>query len=411
MIIQTNIPPNLPYANSAAIFEYLNAELNSLIFYSLLHGIYTGIIAVTLGNIPKAVDKVMNKSWSIRHTMIAILILLYMLTTVNFALHWSEISSTFINNGQSIWTRYIFYASSRRVIILLGGTASAICTILADSTMLYIVQTIDLALLDSLGTEMANHSSSSAFSDFCHCLLKLSLVFRIIAVCKLYADSFEVYFGFLLYSSFMIATTLWCTLLIIYRIISVALAGNEAGDGVRTYRYAIEILVESSALFSMALILYIAFYAHDDYVFQYFDILAAITRGIAPTLLVGRVAAGHARPDDSWQGSVISGSLRFGTHSGSQNSQQDSIMSSDLEAQAAQQDIDNEYGHHTIMVNSQENLANEGFVHEDDPEILQARVDNGGGVNSENAVYGDDLEAQLNELEDSPIAVLIIQRD
>ncbi|KAK0200630.1 hypothetical protein DFS33DRAFT_1278035 [Desarmillaria ectypa] len=48
----------------------------------------------------------------------------------------------------------------------------------------------------------------------------------------------------------------------------------------------------------------------------YFDVLAGIARGIAPTLLVKRVAAGHARPDDSWQGSVISGSLRFGGHSG-----------------------------------------------------------------------------------------------
>ncbi len=40
-----------------------------------------------------------------------------------------------------------------------------------------------------------------------------------------------------------------------------------------------------------------------------------LLQGIAPTLLVGRVAAGYARPDDSWQDSSTStvSSLNFGT--------------------------------------------------------------------------------------------------
>ncbi len=40
-----------------------------------------------------------------------------------------------------------------------------------------------------------------------------------------------------------------------------------------------------------------------------------LLQAIAPTLLVGRVAAGHARPDDSWQESSTStvSSLNFGT--------------------------------------------------------------------------------------------------
>ncbi|KAK0209942.1 hypothetical protein IW262DRAFT_1301994 [Armillaria fumosa] len=42
----------------------------------------------------------------------------------------------------------------------------------------------------------------------------------------------------------------------------------------------------------------------------FFDILAAFGRGITPTLIVGRVAAGHARPKESWEGS-ISSSLHF----------------------------------------------------------------------------------------------------
>lgn len=37
-----------------------------------------------------------------------------------------------------------------------------------------------------------------------------------------------------------------------------------------------------------------------------------VPQGIAPTLLVGRVATGHSRPEESWQGSVMS-SLHFGS--------------------------------------------------------------------------------------------------
>ncbi|KAK0234206.1 hypothetical protein IW262DRAFT_1291079 [Armillaria fumosa] len=145
----------------------------------------------------------------------------------------------------------------------------------------------------------------------------------------------------------------------------------------------------------VSLILCMAFEAYDSVLSNYFDALATISKEIAPTLLVGYVAAGHAHPDDSWQGSVISGSLHFGTHSGSQNSQQDSMMSSDLEAQVDQPDMDNDYTHHTVVVESQNGLANEGSVHEDDPEALED-----GGVNSKNVVHGDDLEDQLNRPED-----------
>ncbi|KAK0201229.1 hypothetical protein DFS33DRAFT_1447422 [Desarmillaria ectypa] len=71
--------------------------------------------------------------------------------------------------------------------------------------------------------------------------------------------------------------------------------------GLRTYRGVVEVIVESAALYSIALIIYIS----------YADIITASIKGIASTLLVGRVAAGHARPNDTWKESCLS-SLRFG---------------------------------------------------------------------------------------------------
>ncbi len=46
-----------------------------------------------------------------------------------------------------------------------------------------------------------------------------------------------------------------------------------------------------------------------------------------PTMLVGRIAAGHARPDDSWGESTARSSLRFGNQSSSQNDTEMSVGS------------------------------------------------------------------------------------
>ncbi len=46
-----------------------------------------------------------------------------------------------------------------------------------------------------------------------------------------------------------------------------------------------------------------------------------------PTVLVGRVAAGHARPDDSWSDDTTVSSIRFRNHSSSQNDSHLSVES------------------------------------------------------------------------------------
>ncbi len=50
------------------------------------------------------------------------------------------------------------------------------------------------------------------------------------------------------------------------------------GSGLRAYRHTLEVLVESSALYSISLILYIALDAQNSPVFSYFDSLAAFAR-------------------------------------------------------------------------------------------------------------------------------------
>ncbi|KAK0465883.1 uncharacterized protein EV420DRAFT_1636446 [Desarmillaria tabescens] len=320
MAAQTSIPPDLSDADRTIIFQSLDTELNSRILYSLLTGLYTGVVAVMLWNI------FTNKSRPVGWAIVVVITLLYIVT--------------------NLWTENVFYGSPGVTTIISAGTASAIGTILADSTMIWRCWIVwgrqwVIVLLPILFL-----LSATAFK----------IVATLLNSCSIHPS--------------LLATTFWCTALIVYRIVTVG--GEAVGGGVRTYRHIIEVLVESSALYSACLILYVGFYARDSYVGPYFDILAGSARGIAPTLLVGRVAAGHARPDDSWQGSVVLGSLRFtfGTHTRGHGS----TMSDDPEAQ---REGGNEYGHPILSAESR----------------------------------GNGLDAQQDRPEDDPNTVLVVSRD
>ncbi|PBK93584.1 hypothetical protein ARMGADRAFT_1079886 [Armillaria gallica] len=363
MAAQTNIPPDVTDPDQALIFHELDTELNSVILYSLLHGIYTGIAAVSLGNMI-----FMDKSRPTGRAMVVIIILLYVATTIAFAFSWSYIRSMFVEHGQSFWTKYMLYQNPGAGITVGAVTAGAFCTVLADSTMVWRCWMVwgrrwPIVLLPVL-------------------FLVSHMVFKVMAMSRHYALSKGYTLDYVFCSSFVLASTLWCTLLIIYRIVTV----TRSAGGLNAYRHVIEVLVESSALYSISLILFVTFYVRNDVISYYFNVLSVITRGIAPTLLVGRVAAGHARPDESWQESAAS-SLRFATDSGSQNSQQDTIttQSDDLEAQ---REMDDAFGRH-MLTGSREDTVNEGVIRED---VTAERLGDGPLMN-ESPVRGDDFDA------------------
>ncbi len=220
---------------------------------------------------------------------------MHVATTVYFsAVTWSEIDSIFVDHGQNLWTKYVVYISPGTVTSTGAGTVGAICSILADSTMVcltplrvlyYNLQSVDLALLAGLGTAVAGYSASCHFSHFLNwydpndlLLVDLSsnvcAVFKIIGTYKGYINPYGSIFGYVIYTSFMLASTLWCTLLIIYRIVTIA----RTGGGLRDYHHILEVLVELSALYSISLILCIAFLTRNDISLVYFDTLATVAR-------------------------------------------------------------------------------------------------------------------------------------
>ncbi|KAK0465934.1 uncharacterized protein EV420DRAFT_1709344 [Desarmillaria tabescens] len=345
MASQIGAPPDLSDADKVYISTELDSALNSRILYSLLLGLYTGIVAVTLGSIYT------NKTRPVGRGMIVVIFLLHIVTSVDFITDWVYIRTIFVGNGQSSWAEYLFYNSNRVKLTVVMGVAGIICTVLADTTLIWRCWMV-------WGRRWPVILPPTLF-------LICTIVFKSIATYKAYATISGYTLGFVLYSAFILATTLWCTLLIIYRIVTVVRAGAQAGlGGLGAYRHVIEVFVESSALYSLSLIVYVAVFCYDTPAGAYIDVVAGVARGIAPTLLVGRVAAGHARPDDSWQGGIMS-SLHFSTRLGGQRSQQESSATSDdPEAQSERGD---EYGRCTVVASITD--SDDSLTHQDHREI------------------------------------------
>ncbi len=108
-------------------------------------------------------------------------------------------------------------------------------------------------------------------------ILNFCIVSKIIDVIQEYISATDSVF-FTLYVSFNLATTLWCTLFIILRILTVTGVRRGAGSRLRVFQHFIEVLVESSALYSIVLVLYMAFFIRKNFGWYFLDPIAAIMK-------------------------------------------------------------------------------------------------------------------------------------
>ncbi|SJL18716.1 uncharacterized protein ARMOST_22315 [Armillaria ostoyae] len=164
----------------------------------------------------------MTKSAPIGKAMIIVILLLYIFTTIDFGFEFSSIQLMFVNNAQSIVTKYMVSINPGLSIIAGSGTACAICSVLADATMIWRCWIIWRQRWLPIVLPVL--------------LLICMTVFKIIITYELsIASTAGNYRYFMIYSSSILATTLWCTVLIIYQIVTVVQAG---GGGLRAYRHA-----------------------------------------------------------------------------------------------------------------------------------------------------------------------------
>ncbi|KAK0244108.1 hypothetical protein EDD85DRAFT_1017852 [Armillaria nabsnona] len=325
----TQIPSDLTDEDKAVVFQYLDASLNSQILCASLHGIYTGILAVTLWNI------FINKCWASRRALVVVIILLHALITINFAAEWSFMCSAFIKNGQNFWTVFAKNNSPNQAIDWEAGIPATMSTILADSYIIWCCwmvwgQRWLIVLLPILSLIAATVSKIIEIHDEYFNTLRPQLV------------------PLTLYLSSILATTLWCTVFIIFRILTVTgVRRARAGGRLRVFHRFIAVLVESSALYSIASIIYLVLFVRDDFGKYYFDVIAAVAKGVAPTLLIGRAAAGHTCTTEEYDESATVSTLRFQTSSQSSQlsmanvqgfTRQSAVLEMDIEAQRERSD-------------------------------------------------------------------------
>ncbi|KAK0474964.1 hypothetical protein IW261DRAFT_1568453 [Armillaria novae-zelandiae] len=269
MATQTDIP-DLSDDEKAIIFAVLETHLIRVVLFALLQGIYTGICVVTLWNI------FANKSGGSRRAMIAVILVLYIMTAISFAFDWSLVHYSFIGHGDNFWTVTLAFtgldstdASVISAIVL--GIAGCISSIVADSTMVWRCWIVwgrrwIFALLPLIFM-----ISGTAFKI-------LQILVNIQATLVI---SFETCTE--LYTSFILATTLLCTLLIIYRILSIEWAKprtNARRFSLGVYRNLIEVIVESAVIYSVTLILFMItlYCSYASGTFTYFDCIGTIAR-------------------------------------------------------------------------------------------------------------------------------------
>ncbi|SJL15109.1 uncharacterized protein ARMOST_18592 [Armillaria ostoyae] len=290
--------PDLPDEEVAVIFDVNDAEFNRCIILAMMYGIYTCVFIATVWTICSHRSK--NQNTTGRKIMLAIIIALYFLGTVSVAVNWAFTRYSFITHGQNFWAIFSTFnnVSSVKqrtptlflVENVITGVTSGLQNILADIAMIWRCWTVwgsrwSVVVVPILC--MISGIIAKVFQEY----IEISALLNVHDPENFKPSSVD---WTMVYLSLSLAVTLLCTILIVFRIVTVGRANRDAALG--GYRSIIEIIVESAALLSIILIIYM---------------------GIAPTLLVGRVASGHSRPDDTWKGSALS-SLHFGTRNHAQ---------------------------------------------------------------------------------------------
>ncbi|KAK0477442.1 hypothetical protein IW261DRAFT_1634777 [Armillaria novae-zelandiae] len=292
--------PQLTGSERALVFDVLDTLLNSTILVAFMHGMYTCVLAgtfwiISVGQRPTGAG---------RHMMIALITAIYLLTTISFSTVWFTQRNATITHGENFWTAFLAYASGDGVAPMMS-LVRGIPAVSVPGNL-----NSDLALLGG----KKNASLLEKDNDFLIVFKLLDLYYsvrsRVDNLDDISPEGDRLNWT-LIYVSCTLATTLLCTLLIVYRILTVG-GTKHGGAGVQAYRGVVEVIIESASLYTVSLIIDMILTARKSSGGSYSDAIAGTMRGVAPTLIVARVASGHARPDDSWNGSVMS-SLDFGS--------------------------------------------------------------------------------------------------
>ncbi|KAK0210028.1 hypothetical protein DFS33DRAFT_1378021 [Desarmillaria ectypa] len=267
--------------------QYRDTMLNVTLLESMLYGMYTTVVAFTIWIVvirDKGRDRLVHGG---------LVIVMHLIATSHLAVRWSFVRGGFIRHGETEEATYNYFFSAPKWM-LVSTAAFMANTFIADCIMIWRCWIIcgrrwTFIIIPGLCTIVG-----TIFAGF-------SLYQQTAAPPPGSAWSASQIDWTLPYFSMSLVVTLLCTLVIIYRITMIK-PSIENG----TRRLWTEVIVESAALYAIALIILLAFYATGDVHANYPIVVATMITGLAPTLIVGRVSSGATRPESSWHTSPLS---------------------------------------------------------------------------------------------------------
>ncbi|SJL18786.1 uncharacterized protein ARMOST_22386 [Armillaria ostoyae] len=272
-------PSDVSQDEKNIFFSVLDLNLNTMILQALLHGLYTGIAVVTLWTI-------FSSPRRLHRTFLCIIIItLYILSTIPFGINLAFVRRAFIEHGDnyySVFSAFVDFCPSQRAYLLANGITGGISVLLVDITIIWRCW----VLWDRQWRVIFVPMVCVAVGTVMKILQTLSNIHKFTEDNSKTGHFAAETDWTLIYVFMTLATTLLCTLLIIYRIVCHAPRMSAS-------RKIIEMLIESCAMYSISLIIYLALVSRNLESSYYADIIAAYVRPIAPTLLVARVSA-HA---------------------------------------------------------------------------------------------------------------------
>ncbi|PBK96097.1 hypothetical protein ARMGADRAFT_1077607 [Armillaria gallica] len=128
-------PPALSQDDRRIIFNTLDVSLNRMILKSLLHGLYTGIVAVTVWTIFTSTKRLHGTF------LRTIIIMLYVLATISFVIDWVFERRVFITYGDIYYSMFSALTDNEpwlaRAWYLIGSITGGISTLLVDAIIIW----------------------------------------------------------------------------------------------------------------------------------------------------------------------------------------------------------------------------------------------------------------------------------
>ncbi|KAF7323962.1 hypothetical protein MKEN_00617700 [Mycena kentingensis (nom. inval.)] len=275
--------------------------ISSSIVEDWFHGLYTALVLVTLWLIvsPK------NKAVSRKYTQIALVLVPYICSTVHAALNWLWYSTAIDENelpGGPGLLRSLTHIPAW--VEGVGDSFFLLNIFLADCVLIWRCWCVwgrrwTVVVLPAMATFSGVVLGGIIISDQV-IARRTSEPFTAARKAAEFVNLSGIYF------SLSVATSLFTTLLITFRIVLVQRASKHAGLSKSTrgsnndFNTVIEILVESAVLYSATLLTFVVLLLKKDVSAYYAQNVHAQMAGLAPLLILLRIAAGQSRPQAQW---------------------------------------------------------------------------------------------------------------